>query len=412
MIFKPVLGHFVKDDGTAQIKIYIYSGGKKEYVPTNFYVRPDQFEKGRVKKSRPNADYINSELSLKIAELERTWLKKKDLSPKDIRKGKNKSLSFYAFTEQFIRGIKDGTILIEGKNAVNKGQSYSGHSCKAFTTHSAYYKEFAPDLNWGDVTKEWLNDFIVFMREKNYADNTIAKSIKVLRTLMERGKKHHSNSEYESFEASYIDSDAIFLTEQEVEAMVTAKVDKHLREEQDRFFLSYNFFLRFGDSIKVDPKDIFEKNGKHFAKLMDNKTKNREYIPLFNRSLKILKRHKFQMPKTTNQESNWKLKEIGKLAGISSIYTRITVKNGAVFKDSKEKYKFITTHTARRSMATNYYLSMKKHGNVDLKSLQLMGGWKSIAMLEKYLKIDALENALDAANHPFFNRGSGTPIPL
>lgn len=54
-------------------------------------------------------------------------------------------------------------------------------------------------------------------------------------------------------------------------------------------------------------------------------------------------------------------------------------------------------------MATNLYLSMKKNNNVDLKAIQLMGGWKSVVMLEKYLKVDRLANAIGISSHSFFN---------
>jgi hypothetical protein len=39
---------------------------------------------------------------------------------------------------------------------------------------------------------------------------------------------------------------------------------------------------------------------------------------------------------------------------------------------------------------------------VPLKVIQMLGGWKSIKMLERYLKIDKMQNAMKASEHEFF----------
>lgn len=404
MIIKAILGHHIKEDGTAQVKIYIYSGGRKDLIPTDFYIKPAEWDSGKVKKMRPNADYINSQINIKIVDLEKTWLLDRNIGVSNLKKRKPiKDKTLFEFLESYIKGMKDGSIVIEGKNAVNKGQRYSKYSWPPYVSLQKILVEFNPALNWPDITKEFFNDFIVFLRKKEYADNYVTKNIKCLCTIMTRGIKHHKNTDYLKFSVSYSDSDTIALDESEIKLIIECKPPRHLIEERDRFYLSYNFFLRFGDSIKIEQKDIFEKNKKHFVKIMANKTKNIVIIPLLAHTLTLLKKYKFNLPDITNQESNWKIKEIGKIAKVDTPYTQITTRDGKIEKITAPKYHFITTHTARRSMATNLYLSMKEHKNVDLKAIALMGGWKSVAQLEKYLKLDKLDNAIAISEHPFFN---------
>lgn len=399
MIIKATLSHYKKKDGTRQIKIYVYRNGKDELIPTQYYIDEKDWANGRVKNTRLNADYINADLSNKMADIERSILEgnnpvlgtKRKLAP-----------TLYGFWEDFNKGIADGTILIEGKKSVNKGQRYSPHSVKPYVTYLRLLQELKPGLNWNGVTIEFINELRVWMYAKQYADNSIAKAVKTIASVMARGKKYHDNKDYMDFDASYHEADTIALYEDEIKLIECADLPEHLQAERERFLLSYNFFLRFGDSLAVEKKDVFQKDGRHFAKLIGNKTKSRSYVPLFPISVELLKKHNYALPKTTNQESNWKLKEIGRLAKVNKPYTQIKVNGGRIEKITKPKHDFITTHTARRSMATNLYLSMKKHGNVDLKAITLMGGWNSVEQLERYLKIDKLSNAIDLGDHPFF----------
>jgi len=387
MVIKAILGHHKKTDGTRQVKIYIYSDGKKDLIPTEYYVNVNEWENGKVKKSRPNADYINSQLNIRIAELEKTWLNNKGATPAELRKGE---ITLFGYIDQLIADMNAGKIL-------NKGQRFSVNTIKSYVTYTRYLKNFNPKLNWADISAAFYDTYIGHLRTM-YGENTIAKAVKVLKSIMKRGSKFHSNNEYLNFSATYTDVESIALSETEIESIMKARLPEHLQAERDRFYLSYNLLLRFGDSITISRQDLSLKNKKHFVTMIHEKTKNKVIIPLFDKSLEILKKYDYSLPKTTNQESNWKLKEIGKLAGIGELVTITSLKKGKSSKDSFPKHHFITTHTARRSMATNLYLA-----GFDLKEIQLMGGWKSMAVLEKYLKIDKLQNALKASEHPFFN---------
>jgi site-specific recombinase XerD len=393
---KAVLGHHVKSDGKVQVKIYIYDPKtrKKELIPTDIYIKPKDFSEGKVKKTHRNADYLNNEIGTKIVELERTSLKNKKLTLKQLKKG-NSELSLFAFINLLIQDMKD-------KKVLHKGQPFPYNTVKSYVTYTNYLKAFNPNLNWQDITGEFYDAYCVHL-QKEYSPNTIAKAIKILKTIMRKGSQYHSNNEYVTFSASYQESDSIALTEEEIESIMSCTLPENLARERDRFFVSYNLFLRFGDSISLSEKDIFKRDGSTFVKVTHEKTKNVAMIPLFKKSIEILKKYKYTLPQTSNQVANRRIKEIAEKANIKSLVTVSTVVDGKVVSKQIEKYKLVTTHTARRSMATNYYLSMAKNGNLDLKRLQLLGGWKSMIVLERYLKIDKLQTAITASKDPFFN---------
>ena len=64
---------------------------------------------------------------------------------------------------------------------------------------------------------------------------------------------------------------------------------------------------------------------------------------------------------------------------------------------SGPKWKFVTTHTARRSAATHLALQ-----GVNLKIIADLGGWEKIETLRSYLRASGLDSAEVAKDLDFF----------
>ena len=77
--------------------------------------------------------------------------------------------------------------------------------------------------------------------------------------------------------------------------------------------------------------------------------------------------------------------------------TTIT-KGGKVEKKSLPKFKLISTHTARRSFATNIFIA-----GVPSISIMKITGHKSERSFLQYIRISQEENADNLIKHPFFN---------
>jgi integrase len=95
------------------------------------------------------------------------------------------------------------------------------------------------------------------------------------------------------------------------------------------------------------------------------------------------------------------LKEIGKLAGLTETIKVSTTKGGFRFDESFEKWQLITTHTARRSAATNMYLA----GIPTISIMKITGHHTEKAFL-KYIRISQEDNALKLMEHPFFKNSN------
>jgi site-specific recombinase XerD len=73
-------------------------------------------------------------------------------------------------------------------------------------------------------------------------------------------------------------------------------------------------------------------------------------------------------------------------------------RGGEVITGNYEQYELISTHTARRSFATNAYIA-----SVLLPAIQMVLGHQKITTTIRYLRITAQQNAEKLTEHPFFN---------
>ena len=114
---------------------------------------------------------------------------------------------------------------------------------------------------------------------------------------------------------------------------------------------------------------------------------------------RIFEKYDYQFPKPiSNQKYNEFLKDIARMAGITTPVTRTRTIVGKLTTTTVPKYELVTSHTARRSFATNAYLA-------DVPNLEIMKitGHKTEAAFLKYIRISAEESAKKMAKHSHFS---------
>ena len=119
----------------------------------------------------------------------------------------------------------------------------------------------------------------------------------------------------------------------------------------------------------------------------------------FSVSVEIINKYHGSLPAViSNQKMNDYLKEIGEKAKIKDTVKTAITKGGKTENSINEKFELITTHTARRSFATNAYL-------MDVPSISIMKitGHKTESSFMKYIRISQEDNANKLISHPFFN---------
>jgi integrase len=111
-----------------------------------------------------------------------------------------------------------------------------------------------------------------------------------------------------------------------------------------------------------------------------------------------MKRRNNMLPgKISEQKHNTHIKTIGRLAGIDSDVLLTKTRGGIRENITGKKYEFITSHTCRRSGASNMYLA-----GIDVKFIQDILGHSKLEQTLKYIKVAAEDNAKRLQNHPYF----------
>ena len=165
---------------------------------------------------------------------------------------------------------------------------------------------------------------------------------------------------------------------------------------RDLFILGCYTGLRFSDFTQIVKENILEGNK---IKIRTQKTNELVVIPVHPFVKEILEKYDGNIPAPiSNQKMNEFLKKVGEEAEIKEMIMSSITRGGIMERNTTEKYNLITTHTARRSFATNLYLA-----DVPAITIMKITGHKTDKSFLRYIRISQEENANKLLNHPFFN---------
>ena len=213
----------------------------------------------------------------------------------------------------------------------------------------------------------------------------------ILNDATENGYNINLKYQNKNFRALREEVNNIYLSEVELKKIINLDLrnDKNLEEVRDLFIVGCYTGLRFSDFSQIRKENIIE--GK-FIKLKTIKTDEWVTIPLMTEVAVVMGKYKDQsnnLPKAfDNQVMNRYLKEIGELAEIKENFLKVRSKGKDRFEETFKKFELITTHTARRSFATNMF----KKG-IPSRVIMKITGHRTEKAFSSYIKISEDENA-------------------
>jgi len=200
--------------------------------------------------------------------------------------------------------------------------------------------------------------------------------------------KYTKNMEFKhkKFSMTEVDVDAVSLSEKEIIDLYNCKFEnKRLEQVKDLFIFGCCTGLRFSNYSTVEKENIVNIDGDLFIKIIPTKTDDLVIIPCSPIVLDIFKKYESNyntLPKAlSNQKFNEYIKEACCLAGL-------TEKGRLSTLAKTELYNFITSHTARRSFATNLYLD-----GYPIIEIMKITGHKTEKSFLKYIKVSKLDAA-------------------
>lgn len=270
----------------------------------------------------------------------------------------------------------------------------------------AFAQTYPRPLLFDNIDMHFYKAFTGWLTAKDYATNNVSKYVENVKGFMSAAvdEGFTTNMTYRKFTNLREEAENIYLTESELERIYKLDLSKSPRLERvrDLFIFAAWTGLRFSDFSTLQPEHIkSDEDGYQYIDLRQRKTGGRVQIPVVNEVvLELLAKYDNKLPNgISNQNTNDYLKEICQAAELTDKILKHVTKGGkAVVKTTDgwgkvssgvEKWKLVTSHTARRSFATNMF----KRGMPTVLIMKLTGHKKESEFL-KYIKIDA-EETLD-----------------
>jgi len=312
--------------------------------------------------------------------------------------------NFNDFIAQFIHECETGKRKKKGGTTnISSGtiKSYRGFQSQ----FKAYQETRLKVIDFDDLTIEFYNDFRLFLTDKEYSPNTIARMVKICKMICyaaEQLKLMDAANVRFGFDVIYKDVDNVYLTEERIQELYEYDLSNRPAWEKvkDVFVVGCLTGQRVSDYKRINSKMIVTlTDGNRYIKLKQEKTGNIVYIPLDYRVDAILNKYEGELPKVYDQKINDHIKEIGEALGWTEI-VELDEQRGAMEYTAKKRFcDLLKTHTCRRSLATN----MQKAG-ASLSSIMAITGHSSEQQLKTYLKLDESEKSMLAAKESYFTK--------
>ena len=265
------------------------------------------------------------------------------------------------------------------------------------TTWKILY-EFRNQIGFYDVDGRFYEDFCRWMDEvKNYKANTKGTHIKNIKAAMNAAYKEglHDNTTFLQFKKPKEEVDNVYLTQDELDALYNLRLVGYKAKARDIFLVGCYTAMRWSDFSRLQEKDITGDT----IYFTHKKTGYRVSIPLHPIVAEILCRYGGAVPKISEQKLNAYIKEVCRDAGITQPVTRVYCKGGVRVEEVKAKCDLVSTHTARRTAATNMYMS-----GLPAYNIMLITGHTSEATFRKYIKFEKEQNAELMRDNPYFKK--------
>lgn len=357
----------------------------------NIRYKADFKDKGKISERLDNIkDHLRSEIKT-IADREslpKDWLRTaidKFYNPDKYRPDTH---NLFSFIQDFIDKAPSRTVPKTGRPVCYK-------QLREYERTFYYLKEYANaqgrKIDFEDINLDFYHDFMLHLQKKKLALNTIGKKIQTLKIFLNAATDAgiNANRQYKShrFTAVNEESESIYLNETELQTIYELDLTDNpkLDKVRDLFIIGCWVGLRFSDWNKITPANI--DNG--FLELKQAKTGGGIVIPLYPQVEAILRKYEGNLPPViSNQKFNEYLKDVAKEADLTDVVHKSITKGGVRTSTARPKHRMVTTHTARRSFATNLY-------KAGLPTLTIMAitGHKTEAAFLKYIKVTPREHA-------------------
>jgi integrase len=240
-------------------------------------------------------------------------------------------------------------------------------------------------ISFESIDLNFYHRLQLFFSKRKLSDNYFGSIIKLLKTVLtdatERGLNQNLAYKQRKFKIIHNSTDAIYLNEQELTILFELDLYRNptLEIVRDWFILGAYTALRYSDLSTLERENFVE----DIIKKQNLKTGKWVSLPLHPYVQQILSKYNGLPKLIDHSDFNKRIKKVAKLGGLDSSFTCVRIIANKRVKTVYKKHEAISSHTMRRSFATNLH----KRG-FPLTYIMTFTGHSSIGSLVKYLKGD------------------------
>jgi len=288
------------------------------------------------------------------------------------------------------------------ETALRKSKRMSEMYVKNYNTLILHLNAFseAQDANiyTNSIGEEFLDDFVLYLEGKDLRQNYISNLLSLVKSMAAKAAKYGYavDPSYDDVDIKLEPSFSIFLSMNKITRIYYFRgLTKKQERIRDLFVVGCLTALRFSDYSTLSENDFT----KDFIVKVTKKTKAKVTIPLHDYVREILAKYNGNMYFGLSiQYFNRAIKEICQQIGFTEEIRYSFTKGGKLIYETKPEWELISSHTARRSAATNMYQTARMQ---TCEIMQITGHTTEKSFF-RYIRTSDSDKAKQIAGDNFF----------
>lgn len=290
------------------------------------------------------------------------------------------------------------------QTAFKKSKRMSSSYMKSYNTLIYHINNFETlndaKIYTNSVNEDFLDDFIIYLESLNLKANYIKNIIGLAKAMAAKAGSYGYavDPTFDNVDIDSEDSFSVYLSLNEITRIyyfqgLTAKQQRI----RDLFVVGCLTALRYSDYSTLTP-DNFQ--GRYIEKVTQ-KTNTKVKIPIHDYVREIYQRYGFNISlRLSTQHFNRYIKQICQAVGLNDPITYTYTRGGKLVTETKPKWQLITSHTARRSAATNMYLT----GRMKTYDIMSITGHTTEKSFFKYIRVSSEDISNQLGADMFFRK--------
>ena len=384
--------------------------GNRLLWSTKLKALPGHFDNNRLQTGLPGLDpetieeykYINDQIELMIVHLQKrvyNRTRENSLTVKDLKSDLTKYFhsngkevkTLIDLAEQFIQICDKG----KRRNKKNKTKPITENTIATYRVtllHLRNLKEYDPnvDMNIETLGMDFHDSFMSYFDTIDYRGSSRGIQVKNIKSMMkyalDRKMTEIDLKTLSEFSPPSSESVHVFLDRKEIKKLINANLEPRFKRVIEVLIVACYTGQRYSDLHQLDVSQFktvpCKKSKKEITIQTIRQVKTDERVDIYMNPLvqEILERHGGSFKMLSNANFNKVIKLACKEIGFTDPVTGIE-------KDF-EKWELISSHTGRRSFATNLYIDGRQ-----TETIMKQTGHKSHSAFMKYIKCDSLDHA-------------------